>query len=79
MSNKFASVKNNREVHTHREIQTQKHPGGRPKKSEEDKRSEKVFLTFTKHEKEQLSRLSDEYGLPLSMFIRKILKENGHI
>ena len=37
MSNKFAIAQKNREVSSHTQLQSSKHPGGRPKKSEDQK------------------------------------------
>ena len=76
--NKFASIKK-REINTHTTIQTKKHPGGRPKKDEAEKRSEKVFLNLTKAEKERLESLAKKEDIALGTLVRKILKIHGYI
>jgi len=79
MSGKFGKLKLDREVHTHKDIQNQKHPGGRPKVSEDQRKKEKVFVSFTKAEKEKLKELADDAGMAVATFIRKVLKDNGYI
>jgi len=73
--NKFAKRVTQRELSTHKEIQTAKHPGGRPKKSDETKKSEKVFLTLTKAEKEKLDVYTKRTGESIAGAIRRALKE----
>jgi hypothetical protein len=77
--NKFASRVTQRELSTHKEIQTAKHPGGRPKKSDEVKQSEKVFLTLTKSEKEKIDVYVGKTGESIAGAIRRALKEMGMI
>ncbi|MGA9046428.1 ribbon-helix-helix protein, CopG family [Sulfuricurvum sp.] len=77
--NKFAARVTQRELSTHKEIQTAKHPGGRPKKSDEIKQSEKVFLTLTKAEKEKLDEHTARTGESIAGAIRRALKEMGMI
>jgi hypothetical protein len=77
--NKFASRVTQRERSTHVAIQTAKHPGGRPKKSDETKQSEKVFLTLTKAEKEKLDVYVERTGESIAGAIRRAIKENGMI
>ena len=76
--NKFANVKK-RELNTHASIQEKKHKGGRPKKSPEEKRSEKIFVNLTKAGKEKLERLAQEEEIALGVLVRKILKKYGFI
>jgi len=76
--NKFSTIKK-RELNTHASIQTKKHPGGRPKKSPEEKRSEKVFINLTKAEKSKLNSLAIEEGIALGVLVRKILKKHRYI
>lgn len=73
--NKFARRVTQRELSTHVAIQTAKHPGGRPKKSDEAKQSEKVFLTLTKAEKEKIDRYIEKTGESMAGAIRRALKE----
>lgn len=73
--NKFASKISQRELSTHKSIQTAKHAGGRPKKSEENKQSEKVFLTLTKTEKEKIDAYVEKTGESIAGAIRRMLKE----
>jgi len=77
--NKFASKISQRELSTHKTIQTAKHPGGRPKKRDESKQSEKVFLTLTKSEKEKIDAYVDKTGESIAGAIRRALKEMGMI
>jgi hypothetical protein len=77
--NKFASRVTQRERSTHVAIQTAKHPGGRPKKSDESKQSEKVFLTLTKAEKEKLDFYIGRTGESIAGAIRRAIKEMGMI
>lgn len=77
--NKFASRVTQRERSTHVAIQTAKHPGGRPKKSDESKQSEKVFLTLTKAEKEKLDLYVERTGESIAGAIRRAIKESGMI
>ena len=77
--NKFASRVTQRELSTHKTIQTAKHPGGRPKKSDEVKQSEKVFLTLTKSEKEKIDAYVERTGESIAGAIRRGLKEMGMI
>lgn len=77
--NKFAKRVNQRELSTHVAIQTAKHPGGRPKKNDETKQSEKVFLTLTKAEKEKIDQYADRTGESIAGAIRRALKEMGMI
>lgn len=77
--NKFASRVTQRDVSTHKTIQTVKHPGGRPKKSDDSKQSEKVFLTITKVEKEKLDEYVERTGESIAGAIRRALKEMGMI
>ncbi|MFA5215929.1 hypothetical protein [Sulfuricurvum sp.] len=77
--NKFASRVTQRERSTHVAIQTAKHPGGRPKKSDESKQSEKVFLTLTKAEKEKLDVYVERTGESIAGAIRRAIKESGMI
>lgn len=77
--NKFAARVTQRERSTHVAIQTAKHPGGRPKKSEEAKQSEKVFLTLTKAEKEKIDLYIERTGESMAGAIRRALKEMGMI
>lgn len=79
MENKFAKRVTQRELSTHVAIQTTKHPGGRPKKNEETKQSEKVFLTLTKAEKEKMDRYVERTGESIAGAIRRALKEMGMI
>ena len=69
----------NNELSTHKEIQTAKHPGGRPKKTAEVKQSEKVFLTLTKSEKEKIDAYVGKTGESIAGAIRRALKEMGMI
>lgn len=78
-TNKFAKQITQRELSTHVAIQTAKHPGGRPKKSDECKQSEKVFLTLTKAEKEKIDAYVEKTGEPIAGAIRRVLKEMGMI
>lgn len=73
--NKFASRVTQRELSTHKEIQTAKHPGGRPKKTEAIKQSEKVFLTLTKAEKAKIDEYTARTGESIAGAIRRALKE----
>jgi hypothetical protein len=73
--NKFAKRVTQRERSTHVAIQTAKHPGGRPKKSDEAKQSEKVFLTLTKAEKEKMDAYVEKTGESIAGAIRRALKE----
>jgi hypothetical protein len=77
--NKFASRVTQRERSTHVAIQMAKHPGGRPKKSDESKQSEKVFLTLTKAEKEKLDVYVERTGESIAGAIRRAIKESGMI
>jgi hypothetical protein len=77
--NKFAARVTQRERSTHVTIQTAKHPGGRPKKSDESKQSEKVFLTLTKAEKEKLDFYVERTGESIAGAIRRAIKEMGMI
>lgn len=77
--NKFAARVTQRELSTHKTIQTAKHPGGRPKKSDEIKQSEKVFLTLTKSEKEKIDSYVEKTGESIAGAIRRALKEMGMI
>ena len=77
--NKFANRVTQREISTHVSIQTAKHPGGRPKKSQESKQSEKVFLTLTKVEKEKMDLYVERTGESVAGAIRRALKEMGMI
>lgn len=77
--NKFAARVTQRELSTHKTIQTAKHPGGRPKKSDEVKQSEKVFLTLTKSEKEKIDAYVEKTGESIAGAIRRALKEMGMI
>ena len=77
--NKFAARVTQRELSTHKTIQTAKHPGGRPKKSDEVKQSEKVFLTLTKSEKEKIDSYVEKTGESIAGAIRRALKEMGMI
>lgn len=77
--NKFASRVTQRERSTHKEIQMAKHPGGRPKKNDEVKQSEKVFLTLTKTEKEKIDAYVGKTGESIAGAIRRALKEMGMI
>lgn len=77
--NKFAARVTQRELSTHKTIQTAKHPGGRPKKSDEVKQSEKVFLTLTKSEKEKIDTYVEKTGESIAGAIRRTLKEMGMI
>ncbi len=77
--NKFAARVTQRELSTHKTIQTAKHPGGRPKKSDEVKQSEKVFLTLTKSEKEKIDTYVEKTGESIAGAIRRALKEMGMI
>lgn len=78
-TNKFAKQITQRELSTHVAIQTAKHPGGRPKKSDESKQSEKVFLTLTKSEKEKMDAYVEKTGESVAGAIRRALKEMGMI
>ena len=73
--NKFASRVTQRDLSNHKTIQTTKHPGGRPKKSDDNKQSEKVFLTITKAEKEKLEAYVERTGESIAGAIRRALKE----
>jgi len=77
--NKFAKRVTQRELSTHVAIQTAKHPGGRPKKSDAAKQSEKVFLTLTKTEKEKIDQYVERTGESIAGAIRRVLKEMGMI
>jgi len=77
--NKFAARVTQRELSTHKAIQIAKHPGGRPKKSDEVKQSEKVFLTLTKSEKEKIDAYVEKTGESIAGAIRRALKEMGMI
>jgi hypothetical protein len=77
--NKFAARVTQRELSTHKAIQIAKHPGGRPKKSDEVKQSEKVFLTLTKSEKEKIDEYVSKTGESIAGAIRRALKEMGMI
>ncbi|MBN2870242.1 MAG: hypothetical protein JXK04_04725 [Campylobacterales bacterium] len=77
--NKFAKRVTQRERSTHAAIQMAKHPGGRPKKSDEAKQSEKVFLTLTKAEKEKIDAYVEKTGESIAGAIRRALKEMGMI
>jgi hypothetical protein len=77
--NKFAARVTQRELSTHKAIQTAKHPGGRPKKNDEVKQSEKVFLTLTKSEKEKIDIYVGKTGESIAGAIRRALKEMGMI
>ena len=77
--NKFAARVTQRELSTHKTIQTAKHPGGRPKKNDEVKQSEKVFLTLTKSEKEKIDAYVGKTGESIAGAIRRALKEMGMI
>jgi hypothetical protein len=77
--NKFASRVTQRDISTHKTIQTAKHPGGRPKKTDESRQSEKVFLTITKIEKEKLDEYVEQTGESIAGAIRRALKEIGMI
>jgi len=76
--NKFANIKK-REIQTHADIQSQKHPGGRPKKSDKEKKNQKIYLSLTKEEKERLESLAKEEDIPLGTLVRKILKKHSYI
>lgn len=77
--NKFAKRVSQRELSTHVAIQTAKHPGGRPRKKEDVKQSEKVFLTLTKGEKEKIDQYVEKTGESIAGAIRRALKEMGMI
>lgn len=77
--NKFASRVTQRDLSNHKTIQTAKHPGGRPKKPDDSKQSEKVFLTITKLEKEKLDEYVERTGESVAGAIRRALKEMGMI
>ena len=75
MSRKFEKLNLDRQINTHKDIQNQKHPGGRPKLEEKQRKKEKVFVSFTAEEKEKLKILADNAGMATATFIRKILKD----
>lgn len=75
--NKFSNIKK-RDLNTHASIQ-KKNKGGRPKKSEEEKRSEKIYINLTKTEKKRLENKASEEELALGALVRKILKKEGYI
>jgi len=75
--NKFANVKK-REITTHATTLA-KHPGGRPKKRPEERRSERIFVNLTRAEKERLENLAQEEDIALGVLVRKILKRYGYI
>lgn len=77
--NKFAARVTQRSLSTHKEIQTAKHPGGRPKKMDDIKQSEKVFLTLTKGERLKLDEHTARTGESIAGAIRRALKEMGMI
>ena len=77
--NKFSARVTQRELSTHKAIQIAKHPGGRPKKSDDVKQSEKVFLTLTKGEKEKIDAYVEKTGESIAGAIRRALKEMGMI
>jgi hypothetical protein len=67
----------NKKINNHKDIQ--KHKGGRPKIDENQRKKEKVFMSFTVKEKEKLKQYADENGMLLATFIRKMLKDNREI
>lgn len=74
-TNKFASkVTAKKETPTHKDIQTKKHPGGRPKKDPAKKLDVQVFVSVSKTEKKKLEELSEEEGLSISQLCRRALK-----
>jgi hypothetical protein len=75
--NKFANIKK-REIQSHASIQ-KKNSGGRPRKSEEEKKSEKIYINLTKKEKEKIEKIAISEELPIGVLVRKILKEGGYI
>jgi hypothetical protein len=53
---------------------------GRTPKKPEERLTEKVMINFTKAEKEKLLSVADDKGgLPLTILIRNLLKENDWI
>jgi hypothetical protein len=72
--NKFADkLKSNRSYKTHASISS-KGAGGRPKKSDEVKLSERVFVNLSKTEKEELEAYAIERGFnSISAVIRMMI------
>ncbi|BCD68935.1 ribbon-helix-helix domain-containing protein [Nitratiruptor sp. YY09-18] len=73
--NKFANV-TTREIKTHTAIQKR---GGRPKKSESEKRDQKITIALTKDEKKKLEEMAEQEGLSVGVFVRKVLKQQGAV
>lgn len=49
---------------------------GRPRKREEDRATQKIIVAFTKREKERIIKAAEKAGVPKSVFIKSILKQN---
>ena len=79
--NKFASniKKKSPEETTHKDLQTSRNAGGRPKKKQEDKQTEKIFISLTEKEKDNLTRVTEKYGMSYSGFVRYLLKKENAI
>ncbi len=52
---------------------------GRPKKSENEKASEQVFINLNKQQKESLENYAKQFGLSVSAAIKMILIKDGII
>jgi len=79
MNGKFADKINaQRDYETHADIRSTK-PQGRPKKAEDKKQSQKVFVNLTIAEKEKLEKRAEEVGTTIANLLRMTLKEREMI
>lgn len=76
--NKFADKLNSdRKYQTHATLPSVRVSGGRPKKSDEEKLTERVFVNLTKAEKESLEEYMLDKGISsISACFRMMLKEH---
>jgi hypothetical protein len=54
-----------------------KNKGGRPKKSDEDKASEQIFINLTKAEKKKVEEFAKNMGVATSVLVKISLKKFG--
>lgn len=76
--NKFLKIinqENEEPLETHEAIQRKK--GGRPRKTEMDKKTERIFLNVTKEQKEILQMKAQSAGLSINAFLTEHLKTSN--
>ena len=56
-----------------------KSKGGRPKKDANDKANHQVFINLTKEQKNKLESNAAEFALPVSTYVKMVLKRSGDI